>query len=471
MTDERFELLTEKYLEGRLTDDEARELVEAPAEYRARLYAEVTMAGLLQRAEGEAPADLAAKVTAALRTQAEKQAMLAAVMGRITSASRRRWMFRGIIGLAAAALFAVALYAVLRPEPPAPAPLPAPAPAATLPVRETPPLLLAADTRRAVDRAVEYLHKAKLPPATHQAPMAADELILLSFLHAGVSPEDAMFQKLLAQILATKMQRTYCVSLQAVALQKLDPVQYQARIAECAQFLVDNQCVNGQWSYGTPVVMPVNIGAAVKKTREGPLSGNNSCSNFAAMGLRACVDAGIKIPIETFYRASRFWIESQRVDSDGRGGWCYTREENPHRPYGSMSAGGLASLVICDKLSGRDWRKDKAALRAADWVSFHFTPLENYGPVEELMAKEMISDTPNMNTELYYYLWSVERAATLCGMPKFGTHDWYADAAHEMIAAQRADGSWFSGVKRCQPVYDTCYAILFLMRSTRPMGD
>jgi hypothetical protein len=40
-----------------------------------------------------------------------------------------------------------------------------------------------------------------------------------------------------------------------------------------------------------------------------------------------------------------------------------------------------------------------------------------------------------------------------------------------MIAAQRADGSWFSGVKRCQPVYDTCYAILFLMRSTRPMGD
>jgi len=83
------------------------------------------------------------------------------------------------------------------------------------------------------------------------------------------------------------------------------------------------------------------------------------------------------------------------------------------------------------------------------------------------MAKEMISDTPNSNTELYYYLWSVERAAAVCGMDKFGARDWYAEGVHELLAAQRPDGSWFSGVKRCQPVYDTCFAILFLTRSSR----
>src|SRR5207249_2977595 len=72
MTEERFQLLVEKYLENRLGDDEARELLEAPEPYRARLLDEVTLAGLLERVEGKAPADLAAKVQAALRATSEK---------------------------------------------------------------------------------------------------------------------------------------------------------------------------------------------------------------------------------------------------------------------------------------------------------------------------------------------------------------------------------------------------------------
>ncbi|HZE98113.1 MAG TPA: hypothetical protein VE981_13870, partial [Planctomycetota bacterium] len=340
MNEERFQLLTEKYLEGRLTDDEARELVDASAELRSRLFEEVTMAGLLDRAEGKAPADFADKVQAGLRTTAEKEAMVALVMGRLSSAARRRTAFRGFIALAAAALFLISLYVVLRPGTPAPAPIP------VVRAPETKPFAMSDDATRAVARGVEYLRKTKLPIAPHNTPMAADELVLLAFLNAGVQPEDPLFQKLLGQVLTTKPQRVYCISLQAVLLEKLDRVKYRERIAECAQFLVDNQCVNGQWSYGTPAPKPA--GTTVKKTRDGPLTGNNSCSNFAAMGLRACVDAGITIPAETFDRAARCWRELQRVDTDGRGGWCYTREETPHRPYGSMSAGGLYALVVCD---------------------------------------------------------------------------------------------------------------------------
>jgi hypothetical protein len=463
MTDERFQLLTEKYLEGRLTDDEARELLEGPAEVRSRLLDEVTLAGLLERAEGGASADLAPKVRAALRSQSEKEAMVAVVMGRLSSSARRRTAFRGFIALAAAALLMISLTAVLR--------SPAAAPPATSPVANSPApaFVMSEDARRAVARGVEYLRKAKLPGSTHQSPMMPDELVVLAFLHAGVPADDPMVQKLLRQALSAKLQRTYCVSLQAMALAKLDPAKYQARLAECAQFLVDNQCINGQWSYGTPTVPP--SGTTIRKTRDGPLSGNNSCSNFAALGLRACAEAGIRIPAETFERSIRAWHESIRMDPDGRGGWCYTREESPHRPYGSMSAGGLAALTICSRLAGKDWRQDKVALAARDWVSYHFTAVENYGPVEELMAKEMISDTPNSNTELYYYLWAVQRAAAVCGMDKFGDRDWYTEGVHELVAAQLPDGSWFSGVKRCQPVYDTCYAILFLARSTAPMRE
>jgi hypothetical protein len=459
MTEDRFLLLVEKYLDGALANDEARELLEAPEPFRSRLLDEVSMAGLLSRAEGKGPADLAAKVQAALRPGAEKDAMVARVLDQLP---RRRSGFRPFLALAAAAVILLALYAVFGPPFRAPQ-----GPTARIP---EPPraVVLSPETKAAVARAVDFLRQAPLPSANHNPPAPSDDLVLWAMLNAGVPPEDPFFQKLLERTLAVKLQRTYAVSLHAMVLEKLDPAKYLHRIADCAQFLVDNQCINGQWSYGAPTVAARD--GAVKRTRDGPLSGNNSCSQFAAIALRACADAGIAIPLETFERAIRAWGECQRPEADGRAGWCYTRDESPHRPYGSMSAGGVASLVILYRLAGRDWRQDKAAQAGLRWVSYHFTVTENFGPVEELMAKEMISDTPNQSTELYYWLWAVERAATLCGLAKLGPRDWYGEGSRELLATQRADGSWYSGVKRCQPVWDTCYAILFLTRSTRPFS-
>jgi hypothetical protein len=457
MTEDRFQLLAEKYLDGTLTDDEARELLGAPEPFRGRLLDEVSMAGLLSRAEGKAAADLAAKVQAALRPSAQKDAMVARVIDQLP---RRRSAWRPLLALAAAALILLSLYAVAGRREPAP-----PSPAVRVP-HPPPALVLPPQTKAAVAKAVDYLRRATLPSASHNPPAPSDDLVLWAMLNAGVPQNDPFFQKLLKRTLATTLQRTYAVSLHTMLLERLGPPKYRGRIADCAQFLVDNQCLNGQWSYGAPTVAARD--GAVKRTRDGPLSGNNSCSQFAAMALRSCVEAGIAIPAETFDRAVRGWNECQRTEADGRAGWCYTRDESPHRPYGSMSAGGVASLAILHRLAGRDWRQDKTAQAGLRWVSYHFTVTENFGPVEELMAKEMISDTPNQSTELYYWLWAVERAATLCGLEKLGTQDWYQEGVRELLATQGADGSWYSGVKRCQPVWDTCYAILFLTRSTRP---
>ena len=462
MTEERFQLLVEKYVEGSLSDDEARELMAAPEPLRARLLDEVTMAGLLARVEGRGPSDMAAKVQAGLRAASEKDAMVARVIDHLP---RRRGVYRPLafFALLAATFILVFLFWFIRD------PEFAPPPPVAITTVET-PVVLTPEVRTAIDRAVAYLRTAKLPSATHEKPAPSEDLVLWAFLNAGVPKNDPMVENLLKTTLNAKLQRTYTVSLHAMSLQKVDPAKYRERIADCAQFLVDNQCINGQWSYGAATV-PARPGGIVKKTRDGAISGNNSCSQFAAMALRACVEAGVAIPQETFERGARSWRECQRPEADGRIGWCYTRDESPHRPYGSMTAGGVASLVILNRLSGKDWRRDKAAQAGLAWVSHHFTTYENFGPVEELMAKEMISDTPNPNTELYYWIWAAGRAATLCGLEKLGTQDWYAEGVHEMLAAQKPDGSWSSGVKRCQPVWDTCYAILFLTKSTRPFRD
>ncbi len=443
MTDDRFQLLVEKHLEGSISEDEARELLDAPA---ARVFDEVAMAGLLARAHG-APADLVPKVQAALRGKTDKDAMVEGVLHRLPVEgpakaglpSRQRPRF--LVGIAAAAALLVVGVSLLRPKP---------VPADPKGVVASPSLA----------RAVAYLRAAKLPPASHQAPMPADDLVLLALDQAGLSEGDPFFKGLFDRAATAKLQRTYTVALHAMLLQKLDPAKHRDRLAACAKFLVDNQCMNGQWSYGvdTPAPSP-------------SLSGNNSCSIFAAMGLRACTDAGITIPRETLVRAARGWRESRRAYPDvGDGeiaGWCYTREEFPHRPYASMTAGAVAALIIEDSLLGDDWRKDAAVQAGLRWLAKYFSVSENFGPVEELMAKELASDTPNPKTEVYYYLWALERAAGVAGMSKLGAHDWYAEGVPEILAQQRPDGSWYGGAKRCQPVYDTCYAILFLSRSTR----
>jgi hypothetical protein len=294
----------------------------------------------------------------------------------------------------------------------------------------------------------------------------ADEFVLLALHHGGVPESDPKFQALLKKALSRRLDRTYTVSLQAVLLSDLDPVRHRERIAECARWLVENQSKSGTWAYTTPSVV------LDAKNRAGAGAPNNSCSLFAAMGLRACARAGVALPRETLVRARDAWRASLRPDRDvefgrDRAGWCYSRDEEEHHPYGSMTAGGLSALVAIELLLGEDWRRDPAARAAMNWLTYHFTVHENFGPVEDLMAKEILSDTPSPRTEYFYYLWALGRAATLTDTAAFAGRDWYAEGVQELLSLQRPDGSWHGGVKRCNPVWDTCYAILFLTRSTR----
>jgi hypothetical protein len=300
--------------------------------------------------------------------------------------------------------------------------------------------------------------------------MPTDDLALLALLTAGVPETDPFAAELLHRTLEAPLQRVYTVALHAMVLGRLGG--RAERLAACAQFLIDNQAPDGRWGYGSATV-PLPPGQAPKQARTGQSGPNNSTTLFAAMGLRACADGGIRIPRETLERGAQAWRNSQLADADSgasdRAGWCYLREEKDHHPYGSMTAGGLGALLTLDLLAGRDPRKDAAVTKGLNWLEYHFTVLENFGPVEDLMAKEIVSDTPAPMTEFYYYLWALERVGGTLGIVKMGDRDWFHEGAHELLMLQKTDGSWSSGVKRCNPVWDTCYAILFLMRPTRPV--
>jgi len=304
--------------------------------------------------------------------------------------------------------------------------------------------------------------------------------------------------------MAAKQERTYKVALLAMCLEEVDRVKYQQKIAQCGQFLLDNIKPNGGFAYGEPTAftndvpytMPkkdvASAGGKAKpvgvdepkgkpevknkikltKKKEGPAqrSDNSNCQ-YAALGMRACHDAGIVFPKEIVERCRKYWVDNQRTDLKTKGvasggrvgfGWCYSEGEpcSKNGPaYGSMTAGAVGALCIYNHILGKNWKQDKAVVDGMNWLDTNYSVTQNIGPCEI---------APVDDGWLYYYLYALERTGLLFDTTLIGKHDWYLDGYKVLLSAQKGDGSWDKS-HFIKPTWDTCFAILFLKRSTRPL--
>jgi hypothetical protein len=356
----------------------------------------------------------------------------------------------------------------------------------------------------AVARGVEWLKTAGSPAFARETDgwhvPDSDELVLWTFVHAGVSESDPKFRGYFDKMLQAPLGRTYKAALQAMILEEVDRKTWQRRIGQCAQFLVDNICQNGQWGYGDPVPgMPPGVASGgsgkpsvrsaggdpnaprvkpkvtkrlkITKTRDGSASGDNSNSQYAALGLRACEEAGVEIPKSVLTLARNWWVTTAVKDAEkgsvasGPGGapqgWGY-RINDGAEPYGSMTAGAVGALAIYDHLLGKDWRKDPVVQGGLAWLAGNYSVTANPG------AKVHFGDG-GPTAARYYYLYALERAAILTENPLLGNKDWYLDGARVLLAAQGADGSWNKDSSGENAVWQTCFAILFLKKATQPL--
>jgi hypothetical protein len=369
-----------------------------------------------------------------------------------------------------------------------------------------------------------FSHGHRNQPAATQA---YAELILLTLAHSGFYKDgDPAIQGLTDHVLNKQIGSTYTASLMAMALVKLNPKKYQMRIAQCAQFLCDNQCTNGQWDYGEPIPddkMPkdpkkdvttggprpkkedvatstdaaTNAGSAppppsdapsapagkpgtqvkdkgdrgktkalpripVRKQKPGPPNGDNSNSQYAALGLRACLDADIDVDPSVLQRARQWWLKSQYSD----GGWGYNDHgetgggaENEggisNTSYGSMTVGAVGALCIYDYYAGVAYKTDANVLKGLEWIAKNFDVTKN---------------PKKVSFAYLYYLYGLERAGMLYGTETFGPKEWYPEGANHLLGTQQGQGNWNSGDKfPSQSHVDTCFAILFLRRGTLPL--
>jgi hypothetical protein len=311
--------------------------------------------------------------------------------------------------------------------------------------------------------------------ANPQAPVNANdrELAVYALIHAGVPASDDVMQIGIEHLLGMPLTATYNVSIAAMALSDLDPVAHRERLGEIAQWLVDTQCSNGQWSYGGHVAPVTRTKKREKKTPSGqpkkpgdtealpePIkiawrdniprapSGDNSNTQYALLGLRATLAAGCEIPKGVWERSLAWFRQAQCKD----GGWDYGGGGTTGA--GSMTVGGLSSIVICMRALKMDDQLQEARLstvkelaRGMEWVDRNWTVEKN----------------PPFGFFHYYYLYGLERAGMVLGVKNFGEHDWYTEGSEYLLGAQKEEGLW----NKESPMWDTCFAILFLKRATK----
>ena len=314
------------------------------------------------------------------------------------------------------------------------------------------------------------------------------ELVVLTLTHAGVGPTDPVLAKGLAAIEKAPLQFTYRVSVLAMALEQINARKYRARLAHCAQWLVDTQLAGGEWGYpgairgpdsqpqavGVPeptpgdgaADAPIEIERQIDVALYGEAKGDFSNTQFAVLGLRACRDAGIVVPRKTWQAAYDYMRKTQRKD----GGWGYVYfGKQDDASYASLTAAGVAGAAICLHAMKKSPASNAVVKKAKAWLDEHFDPTRNTG-----IDRSAILGPSSWET---YHLYSVERVGSVLGWKELGGQAWYPAGARHLLATQRGDGSWIAGggaeMFGSRPRYlttaDTCFALLFLSKATPPL--
>ena len=347
-----------------------------------------------------------------------------------------------------------------------------------------------ADVQRAIQSGKAWLeakYRGGVEDAGWQCPA---ELVLLTLAHAGGTAAEPVFAKSVKAVVAMEPRWTYRTACLAMALAEINPRLYQAKIAHCAQWLVDTQVGTGEWGYVGGIEERTHEAVKVSPPRapEGDVKdpdkprekiviraettaadkarvGDTSNTQFAILGLRAAREAGVEVPATTWKRALDYLRKTQRED----GGWGYVTSGRPDEAsYASLTAASACSVAIClNALGAKDPKSDSTVRLALSWLAKNPDPGQNTGHD----ASAVLGPSPWQ----CYHLYSVERAGRVLGLDEVGGRSWYDAGAAWLLSAQKGDGHWEDdslrgdGHPEYMTVADTCFALLFLTRATRPL--
>lgn len=331
-------------------------------------------------------------------------------------------------------------------------------PLAASAVEETPP-----NVRAAIRRGQAFLRE----EVQRETKLGQAALATMALVKSG-EPVDSPLIKALAKRLASSVRNNqfesgdqqydnYVAGVVLMALSTIDANGYFDEIEAIATHIMGKQNPNGSWDYS------------------GGVNGDTSQSQYTCLALWEASAAGVYVPAEVWDKALHWFITRQ----DRGGGFTYHpqppkdgKPANQSNVTHSMSTAGAGTMVLCRSQLPKLAR---AAKHLKHELLIPVVEEEEYKPlVTEEMAKDAIDKAhrwmaSNINIakpnggHLYYYLYGVERYASLSELRRIGSTNWYIEGTQFLLEQQKPDGTW---QERYPPIVDTSFALLFLGRST-----
>lgn len=341
----------------------------------------------------------------------------------------------------------------------------------------------------AIDRGQAYLWKEIRDELTGRGRVHRMSYIypmLYALVNTELHVENAEFDGVLRDFLdqvRPQEQTIYENGLLAMILRAYGDPDYAETLKQTVHYFVEAQGENGTWSYraetpdrffvreepvesadGLLIAGGENPEEAAEKL-EDPVyrtqsftlgtEGDNSCTQFAVLGLWSAQRAGIQVDPDVWRRVLRSATDFQNYrNTDAFGGYTYGRSGSS---YGSMTAAVLCTTAL--------------ALRRLDPevnVAEHLRIRNALGWLAENFSVQINPEKKRYN---YYYLYSLERVGQILGTEFIGDYEWYPLGARYLVDAQNNDGSWPEAAGETDPHLTTAYALLFLTRATPKMDE
>lgn len=350
------------------------------------------------------------------------------------------------------------------------------------------PICMAADkppeVLAAVEKAMGYFLKSSQAAAPHEA-----GLVAYACLSAGQSADSpvvaAMMSKVLAKFTADgyapTLHHSYEAGVDAMALAAADKQKYRDKLELIANYLIKNQRTNGSWDY-----VGMDHG------------GDTSITQYGMLGLWAAARAGVEIPSRVLDQAANWHLRTQLRN----GGFGYQPLGGDTDVKHSMTVAGIGSLGIARLLLSRNPQAMETLVDEPEVKPKK--PEKTFGVLEKVTPKDAPDqpETPAAPTDAnfkpqvtqkgmddamrrglgwigsnytvdknalgwhLYYLYGLERAASLSNVEKIGNHDWYVEGYRLLLKNQDANGGWTDiggGIS------SSCFAVLFLVRATEKL--